>query len=118
MKVLSPGRFLPESMLKRASSDETVREPIGHGQVSEAVIQGDFLLARFESCATQNAVLWYCDRSEGLDCRHEPALDESCTAGTPKPPNYTFCRYDVTPADCVPYTGTVGDSPPTAWCCP
>jgi hypothetical protein len=78
----------------------------------------DFLLARVEACSTENAVLWYCDRSEGQDCLHEPALDESCTTGTPKPPNFTLCRYDVTPDDCVPYTGTVGDSPPTGWCCP
>jgi hypothetical protein len=78
----------------------------------------DFVLARVDDCTMLSEVLWYCDRADGMDCRHEPALDDSCAAGTPKPPNYTYCRYEVTPEDCVPHNGALGEGPPLGWCCP
>jgi hypothetical protein len=79
----------------------------------------DFLLADVDACTVELETLWYCDRAEGLECRHEPALDESCSVGTPKPPNYTYCRYDATPPEgCVPHLGELGDTPPLGWCCP
>jgi hypothetical protein len=78
----------------------------------------DFVLAQVEGCTMQSEVLWYCDRAGGMDCRHEPALDDACAAGTPKPPNYTYCRYEITPEECVPHNGALGEGPPLGWCCP
>jgi hypothetical protein len=48
-----------------------------------------FPLARPQACSVEYSTLWYCERAEGQDCRREPALDQSCAVGTPKPPNYT-----------------------------
>lgn len=78
----------------------------------------DFVLAQVEDCTMQSEVLWYCDRAGGMDCRPEPALDDACAAGTPKPPNYTYCRYEITPEECVPHNGALGEGPPLGWCCP
>ena len=71
------------------------------------------------ACVREYHTLHYCDRAGGLDCRHEPAFDESCTVGpNPRPPRFLFCRIDASPPPaCVPYLGTSPDDP-FAYCCP
>jgi hypothetical protein len=69
-------------------------------------------------CERQYHTLHYCDRTGGLECRPEPAFDQSCTVVVnPRPPHYTYCRLDATPpAGCVPYS--TSSEYPLAYCCP